>query len=74
MESQEIIRTLHGLIKKHGDNFSVKIKYLTENDKIKKRHGRFVALSDGQELTLHNQEKKTLGHYALDRILELGKL
>lgn len=74
MDSQEIVRIVHGLRKKHGDNFSLKIKYLTGNDKIKKRHGRFVALLDERELLLRNQEKDTQGRYEIERILEIAKL
>ena len=73
METSEILRLIKGLIKKHGEKFSLNLKYLTANDKIKKRHGEFVALQGEQVLVLFNREKGSENRYELDRILEIDR-
>lgn len=73
MESSEVLRLIKGLIKKHGQSFALNLKYLTANDKIKKRHGEFVALIDDHELVLINRDKGSENRYAIDRILEIER-
>jgi len=74
MESTEILRFIKGLIKKHGNDFSLTIKYLTTNDKIKKRHGEFVALVDDHELVLLNRDKgNEKNHFEVARIFDVDK-
>lgn len=74
MESSEVLRIIKGLIKKHGDDFSLNLKYLTSNDKIKKRHGDFVALTDDRELVLINRDKgNEKNRFEISRILEIEK-
>jgi len=73
MDREKIIRVINGLQKKHGRDFSLNLKYRTASGKVRKRHGRFVELRDGEELRLFNPDKETTGTYALDRIEEIGK-
>lgn len=73
MEATEVLRLIKGLVKKHGQDFALNLKYLTANDKIKKRHGAFVALVDDQELVLINRDKGSENRYAIDRILEIER-
>lgn len=72
MDREKIIRTINGLLKKHGQDFSVNLKYRTAAGKIRKRHGRYEDLR-GEELLLFNPDKGTTGTYALDRIVEISK-
>ena len=73
MEPTEVLRLIKGLAKKHGVDFSLNLKYLTANDKIKKRHGAFVALIEDRELVLLNREKGSENRYEIARILEIDK-
>jgi hypothetical protein len=73
MESTEVLRVIKGLIKKHGKDFSLDLKYLTANDKIKKRHGEFIALIDDHEVILLNRDKGNENRFAIARILEVTK-
>lgn len=73
MEPSEVLRFIKGLAKKHGVAFSLNLKYLTTNDKIKKRHGEFVALVDDRELVLLNREKGSQNRYEIARIVEIDK-
>ena len=73
MEPSEVLRFIKGLTKKHGIAFSLNLKYLTANDKIKKRHGEFVALVEDRELVLLNREKDSRNRYEIARILEIDK-
>lgn len=74
MESSEILRIIKGLIKKHGDNFSLNLKYVTANDKIKKRHGDFIELVDDKELVLLNRDKgNEKNRFEISRILEIER-
>ena len=74
MDSTEILRFIKGLIKKHGNDFALNLKYLTANDKIKKRHGEFVDLVDDRELVLVNRDKgNEKNHFEISRILEIEK-
>ena len=74
MESTEIIRFIKGLIKKHGNDFALTLKYLTANDKIKKRHGDFADLVDDRELVLINRDKgDQKNHFEISRILNIEK-
>ncbi len=72
MNEQEILRCVAGLKKKHGDSFSLAIKYLTNSGKIRKRSGLFVQLTDNV-LTLRNKEKGGEGKYLLERIKNVAK-
>lgn len=74
MESAEVLRFIKGLIKKHGKDFSLNFKYLTSNDKIKKRHGEFIALVDDSELILLNRDKGNENRFEVSRILDITKL
>lgn len=73
MEPTEVLRFIKGLAKKHGNDFSLNLKYLTTNDKIKKRHGAFVALIDDRELLLLNREKGGENRFEIARILEIDR-
>lgn len=74
MDSSEVLRFIKGVIKKHGNDFSFNIKYLTANNKIKKRHGDFIDLVDDRELILINREKgKEKNHFEIARIFEIEK-
>lgn len=73
MESTEVLRFIKGLIKKHGHGFSLDLKYLTANDKIKKRHGEFIALIEDQEVILLNRDKGNENRFVIARILEVAK-
>lgn len=73
MEKKEILRFLHGQIKKHGKNFSVVIKYRTNVDKIRKRYGEFVDLNGEDELYLYNRDKKASATYVIDRIEDIWR-
>lgn len=73
MDSEEVLAVLKGLIKKHGSNFSVNLKYVTANDKIKKRYGEFVSLVDDRELVLLNRDKGNENRFDITRILEISK-
>ena len=74
MDSTEILRFIKGLVKKHGSDFALNLKYLTANDKIKKRHGEFVDLVDDRELVLVNRDKgNEKNHFEISRILEIEK-
>ncbi len=73
MEPAEVLRFIKGLVKKHGVDFSLDLKYLTSNDKIKKRHGAFVGLVDDCELVLLNHEKGSENRYEIARILEIDR-
>ena len=74
MDSTEILRFIKGLIKKHGNDFALNLKYLTANDKIKKRHGEFVDLVDDRELVLVNRDKgNEKNHFDISRILDIEK-
>jgi hypothetical protein len=47
MEPSEIVRFIKGLLKKHGKEFAVTLRYQTAaQGKIRKRHGEFVDLND----------------------------
>ena len=73
MEKEEILRTLMGLIKKHDDDFSVKLKYRTTNGKLRKRHGKFVEILSDEELVLFNPDKGKKGRYLFDFIEDIKK-
>ena len=74
MDSTEILRFIKGLVKKHGNDFALNLKYMTANDKIKKRHGEFVDLVDDRELVLVNRDKgNEKNHFEISRILEIEK-
>lgn len=75
MDSTETLRFIKGLVKKHGSDFALNLKYLTANDKIKKRHGEFVDLVDeDRELVLVNRDKgNEKNHFEISRILEIEK-
>ena len=74
MDSTEILRFIKGLVKKHGSDFALNLKYLTANDKIKKRHGGFVDLVDDRELVLVNRDKgNEKNHFEISRILDIEK-
>jgi hypothetical protein len=73
MEQTEIIRFIKGLAKKHGTAFSLDLKYLTANDKLKKRHGEFVDLINDQELVLFNREKGSEGRFEIARIVDIER-
>ena len=74
MDSTEILRFIKGLVKKHGNDFALNLKYMTANDKIKKRHGEFVELVDDRELVLVNRDKgNEKNHFEISRILEIEK-
>jgi hypothetical protein len=74
MDADEITRFIRGLIKKHGTDFSVRLKYRTAGGKVRKRHGRYVALKDDFELVLYNQDKRAEGRYLLTDIVDIGKM
>ena len=74
MDSTEILRFIKGLVKKHGNDFALNLKYMTANDKIKKRHGEFVDLVDDRELVLVNRDKgNEKNHFDISRILDIEK-
>lgn len=74
MDATETLRFIKGLEKKHGSDFSLNLKYLTANDKIKKRHGEFVDLIDDRELVLVNRDKgNEKSHFEITRILDIEK-
>ncbi|MDD5759933.1 MAG: hypothetical protein PHI06_12735 [Desulfobulbaceae bacterium] len=73
MDSAETLRFIKGLIKKHGKDFSLNLKYMTANNKIKKRHGRFVSIVDDHELILLNQDKGSENRFEVSRILEIER-
>ena len=74
METTEVLKFIKGLLKKHGNDFSLNCKYLTANDKIKKRHGEFVALVDDRELVLLNRDKgNEKNRLEISRILAIDK-
>ena len=74
MDSTEILRFIKGLVKKHGNDVALNLKYMTANDKIKKRHGEFVDLVDDRELVLVNRDKgNEKNHFEISRILEIEK-
>jgi hypothetical protein len=73
MEPTEVLRFIKGLVKKHGADFSLDLKYLTANDKIKKRHGEFVALVNDLELVLRNRDKGSEGRYEIARIVDVER-
>jgi len=72
MEQEEIRRLISGLAKKHGDGFELQASYITDNDKIRKRRGRFLELT-ADLLILVNDKKGGLVRLALDRILDLKR-
>jgi len=74
MEKEEIVRFIQGLQKKHGNEFSLKIKYLTNAGKTGKRHGRFVGVEGDKELVLLNQNKGTTGRYLIERVFEIERM
>ncbi len=74
MDKKDILRFLKGQLKKHGPHFSVQLKYVTDKKKIRKRHGDFIELIEDSELVLFSPEKKSTGHYQIDRIVEISKL
>ena len=72
--SPKVERFIKGLVKKHGSDFALNLKYLTANDKIKKRHGEFVDLVDDRELVLVNRDKgNEKNHFEISRILDIEK-
>lgn len=73
METTEALRLIKGLIKKHGKDFALDLKYLTANDKIKKRHGEFVALIEDREVILLNRDKGHENRFEIARILDIAK-
>lgn len=73
MEKNEVSRFLWGLIKKHGKDFTVALRYKTATNKIKKRHGRFIDLVNDEELILFSEDKGKQGRYQLARIVEIKK-
>lgn len=73
MDADEIARFVTGLIKKHGNEFSVALKYKTTGGKVRKRHGKFVAFKEGFELVLFNLEKDAEGYYLLENIVDIKK-
>ena len=73
MDKAEVMRFLKGQIKKHGSDFTLALKYRTENNKVRKRHGVFVELIAEEELVLFNPDKGTKGTYLLERITEIRK-
>lgn len=74
MDATETLRFIKGLVKKHGSDFALNFKYLTANDKIKRRHGDFVDLVDDQELVLVNRAKgNEKSHIEISRILDIEK-
>lgn len=73
MEAAEVLRFIKGLVKKHGKDFSLELRYLTSNDKLKKRHGEFVALIEDRELILLNRAKGHENRFEIARIFEVSK-
>jgi len=73
MDANEVERFIKGLVKKHDKDFSIGLKYKSNNGKVRKRHGRFMQLKEGFELVLYNAEKETEGRYLLDRIVDIKK-
>jgi len=74
MEQLEVERSIERLRKKHGDNFSLRLKYETNSGKVRKRSGEFVRLTADGTLILHNQAKGGEGRYDLAKIRELAKV
>ena len=50
--TEEIVRFIHGLQKKHGDDFEIVVKYESETGKTRRRHGRFLGLQEDRRLGL----------------------
>lgn len=73
MENDDVLNVLSGLIKKHGNDFAVNLKYRTANGKLKKRYGNFVELIDQNELILFNPDKERKGVYLVDFIDQITK-
>ena len=73
MNQEEVLRFISGQQKKHADEFRIVLRYKTENNKIKKRHGKFVNLINDYTLVLYNEEKGAEGKYQIDRIVEIRK-
>jgi len=73
MDKDEILKVISGLQKKHGDDFSLRLRYLTNSGKRRKRAGEFIRLTDGGELILKNAGKGGEGRYLLERIEEISK-
>lgn len=73
MDKKDIRRFLAGLIKKHGQKFSVVMRYKTAANNVRKRHGRFVSLTGDDELILFNEDKGKEGRYHLNHIIEIKK-
>ncbi len=74
MDKEEVLRVFKGLIKKHGTDFSVRLKYITSSNKTRKRHGKFLAMEDEEKVLLHNPDKGTDSWYQLDRIIDIKKM
>ena len=73
MDKEDVLRSLRGLQKKHGESFAIKLKYRTTNGKLKKRHGDFVELIGEEELILFNPDKGKNGRYLLDYVEHISK-
>ena len=59
--------------KKHGNSFSLQLKYLTNSGKVRKRAGQYISLTEDGVLVLKNEGKGGEGKYHLEKIKEIAK-